>query len=260
MGTIFGSFFTLAVYRIPRKENIIYIRSHCTSCNHRLEFWDLIPVFSYVFLGGKCRYCKDTIRSRYLILELLSGLVFVLIALAMNITVTSTIAQFLTYGYVILIFSVFCILMGIGKNVNISVVMFGVLIRTIFLFFMDTSNFLPQVLETMIFIAIALTIYLVIDKLFSKIKNDTMYLDKMYPNIIGVILLVGLLIYIFGLPITTILMGLGIVIWSISKYIFKRQLDSITYIMLVSICALILISNDMVYENILIWFRIGDIC
>lgn len=80
-GIVFGSFFTLAVYRIPRKENIVYGRSHCTSCNHKLGFWDLIPILSYVFLKGRCRYCGEKIRIRYLLLEIFSGSVFLLIAL-----------------------------------------------------------------------------------------------------------------------------------------------------------------------------------
>ena len=71
-GTVFGSFCTLAVYRIPRKENITYVRSHCVSCNHELSFLDLIPIFSYIFLRGRCRYCKEKIRSRYILLEIFS--------------------------------------------------------------------------------------------------------------------------------------------------------------------------------------------
>ena len=78
---MFGSFFTLAVYLIPRKENITYVRSHCTSCNHKLGFLDLIPIFSYIFLGGKCRYCGEKIRIRYLLLEVFSGIVFLSVAL-----------------------------------------------------------------------------------------------------------------------------------------------------------------------------------
>ena len=84
-GIVFGSFFTLAVYRIPRKENITYVRSHCTTCNQKLSFWDLIPVLSYIFLGGKCRYCGEKIRIRYLLLEVFSGIVFLLVALTIGI-------------------------------------------------------------------------------------------------------------------------------------------------------------------------------
>lgn len=72
LGIVFGSFFTLAVYRIPLKQDITHTRSYCPKCNHRLEFLDLIPIFSYIFLRGRCRYCKEPIRIRYFLLELLS--------------------------------------------------------------------------------------------------------------------------------------------------------------------------------------------
>ena len=90
-GTVFGSFFTLAVHRIPKHQDITHERSYCPNCNHKLGFLDLIPVFSYIFLGGKCRYCKNKIRPRYLILELCSGAIFLLLALFKEMHFTSLI-------------------------------------------------------------------------------------------------------------------------------------------------------------------------
>ena len=76
IGTVFGSFYTLAVYRIPKRQDITHTHSYCPKCEHKLGFFDLIPVWSYIFLGGKCRYCKEKIRPRYFILEALSGILF----------------------------------------------------------------------------------------------------------------------------------------------------------------------------------------
>ena len=81
MGTLFGSFYTLAVYRIPRKIDIIHTHSFCPNCNHKLGFFELIPVWSYIFLGGKCKECKQKIRPRYFILEFLSGIALYLVAI-----------------------------------------------------------------------------------------------------------------------------------------------------------------------------------
>ena len=67
IGSLFGSFFTLAVYRIPKKQDIIHTHSYCPNCNHKLGLLDLFPIISYIFLGGKCRYCKEKIRPRYFI-------------------------------------------------------------------------------------------------------------------------------------------------------------------------------------------------
>lgn len=116
MGSIFGSFFTLAVYRLPRKENITYVRSHCTSCDHKLNFWDLIPIWSYIFLGGKCRYCKDKIRSRYILLEIFSGLVFLLTALSLKISAFSTLPEFINLAFIYLFMCAVFIIGGIDKE------------------------------------------------------------------------------------------------------------------------------------------------
>ena len=85
MGTLFGSFYTLAVYRIPKKIDIIKTHSFCPNCNHKLGFFELIPVWSYLLLGGKCKKCKQKIRPRYFILEFLSGVSFAIIAYCLKI-------------------------------------------------------------------------------------------------------------------------------------------------------------------------------
>jgi prepilin signal peptidase PulO-like enzyme (type II secretory pathway) len=86
IGTLFGSFFSLAIYRIPRKQDIVYTRSYCPNCKHRLEFFDLIPILSYIFHFGKCKYCKDKISIRYFLLELCNGVLFVILYLIFGYT------------------------------------------------------------------------------------------------------------------------------------------------------------------------------
>ena len=87
IGTVFGSFFTLAIYRLPLGKDIIHERSFCPNCNHKLRFLDMIPILSYIFLGGKCRYCKNKIKPRYLILEVLSGITFLLFAISLDLNI-----------------------------------------------------------------------------------------------------------------------------------------------------------------------------
>jgi len=73
-GLIFGSFITALSYRLPRGQSMIKPRSSCPSCNTVLGVRDLVPVFSWIFSGGKCRYCGTLIGRRYLLIELLSGI------------------------------------------------------------------------------------------------------------------------------------------------------------------------------------------
>lgn len=79
VGTLFGSFFTLAIYRIPRKQDITHTRSYCPNCKHRLSFFDCFPILSFVSTIGKCKYCKEKISLRYPLIELASGFAFLFI-------------------------------------------------------------------------------------------------------------------------------------------------------------------------------------
>lgn len=75
-GIVLGSFYNVVGYRLPRGESLIYPSSHCTNCNHKLGILDLFPIFSYLFLGGKCRYCKEKISLFYPIFEFTTGVLF----------------------------------------------------------------------------------------------------------------------------------------------------------------------------------------
>ncbi len=78
-GIIIGSFLNVLIYRIPKKENFVTTRSHCMNCDYQLKWYDLIPLFSYIFLGGKCRKCKQHISIQYPLVELMNGLMYLLI-------------------------------------------------------------------------------------------------------------------------------------------------------------------------------------
>lgn len=75
-GTIFGSFLMLCAYRIPRQQSIVFPASHCLLCKTKLGVKDLFPVLSYLFIKGRCRYCDADLSLRYLLIELLSGCIF----------------------------------------------------------------------------------------------------------------------------------------------------------------------------------------
>ena len=78
-GIVIGSFLNVCIYRIPAGESLSKKRSHCMSCGYQLRWFDLIPLFSYLFLGGKCRKCKAHISAQYPIIESLNGALYVLI-------------------------------------------------------------------------------------------------------------------------------------------------------------------------------------
>ena len=79
-GLIIGSFLNVCIYRIPEKRTVVKGHSMCMSCGHNLGPLDLVPLFSWLFLRGKCRYCKSPIASRYALIEGLTAVVFGILA------------------------------------------------------------------------------------------------------------------------------------------------------------------------------------
>jgi leader peptidase (prepilin peptidase)/N-methyltransferase len=76
-GISIGSFLNVVIWRVPNKISFVKGRSSCPKCNHQIKSHDLIPILSFLFLGGKCRECKSKISKRYPLIELVVGLLYV---------------------------------------------------------------------------------------------------------------------------------------------------------------------------------------
>lgn len=102
LGAAIGSFLSVVIFRMhKRKKGIILSRSVCPYCKKKLKWHHLFPIFSWIFLGGKCGYCGKKISVHYLMLEIFTGMIFLLTFLNWNfiITIPSTIdPNFLNYG------------------------------------------------------------------------------------------------------------------------------------------------------------------
>lgn len=190
IGTVFGSFYTLAVYRIPKRQDITHTHSYCPKCEHKLGFWDLIPVWSYIFLGGKCRYCKEKIRPRYFILETMSGIIFLAVAYFMKLNIENiTIIKLVDYGFFVLYFTFIVLMAGIDKEkreINRSVLAYGIILSILYMIYLYIIE------KTSMYRYI---IYLVAYMLILLIDNIT--LKKYAKNK-----------YIFGLILATIIMAI----------------------------------------------------
>jgi len=78
-GIMIGSFLNVVIYRIPKNESIAFPASKCQSCQTPLKWYHNIPIFSWLFLGGKCAFCKDPIAKQYPIVEFVTGIIFVVL-------------------------------------------------------------------------------------------------------------------------------------------------------------------------------------
>jgi len=84
IGLFIGSFLNVLVDRLPREESVIKGRSHCERCKNELAWFDLIPLFSFIALKGKCRYCHAHLSFYYPIVEVITGILFVLVFIFVN--------------------------------------------------------------------------------------------------------------------------------------------------------------------------------
>jgi len=76
LGACVGSFLNVVVWRMPRGESLVHPPSACPKCGHKLAAYDNVPIFGWLWLRGKCRYCRSPISPRYPIVELLTALIF----------------------------------------------------------------------------------------------------------------------------------------------------------------------------------------
>jgi len=104
LGLIVGSFNNVCIYRIPRNESIVYPASHCPNCRTKIKPVDNIPLLSYILLKGRCRNCKSKISIQYPIVELLTGLTYLIIYLIYGLSIQSLVYIILSSALIIIAF------------------------------------------------------------------------------------------------------------------------------------------------------------
>jgi len=152
-GIVIGSFLNVCIYRIPKKENIVLVRSHCMECGYQLKWNDLVPLFSYLFLHGRCRKCNKKLSVQYPLVEAINGILYVVIVIFNGWVWDSLILCLLVSALLVLSvidFKTYEIPLGI----NIYILALGLITTLI-----DYTNFLDHVIG---FFAVSVVLYFLI--------------------------------------------------------------------------------------------------
>lgn len=238
IGVVLGSFFTLATYRIPLKQDITHTRSYCPTCNHKLKFWDLIPILSYVFLKGKCRYCHQKIGTRYILIETFSGLFYLLFVISLKIDFLNVqlfkIAE-LIFGT--LMISAFFIVGGIAKEtkkMSKEVLTFGLIIEIIYI----TYLYILKINIYRYIIYLVALLLLIVIKQFIKDSKKIQILEIMIITLFGIIA-TNEIVFLVSIIVAFIMLQVG--------KIFKKDYNFIYYFSFLSIIFLIIYNFLMNY-------------
>ena len=100
-GIVIGSFLNVLIFRIPKKENIVQ-SSHCMNCGRKLGWRDMVPVFSYIILRGRCRQCGARISIQYPLIEALNGVLYVVVFMAGGFTFSSVLYCLMTSALIVI--------------------------------------------------------------------------------------------------------------------------------------------------------------
>ena len=208
MGTVFGSFYNVVGYRVPKGESIVYPPSHCPKCNHKLGPLELIPILSYIFLGGKCKNCKNKISCFYPIFEFASGVLFALSYIKFGFSLDCLLAICFISMLLIIIISDYQTMI-IPDSV---LLIFGLMIIVIKYFIVGYPSILYSLLDGVIAFIIMLCVKLLGDFIF---KRESMGGgDIKLMGIFGIMF--GYLVSMFSLFIASVI-GLPISILLLKK-------------------------------------------
>ena len=214
MGTVFGSFYTLAIYRIPNKIDITHTHSFCPNCHHKLGFFELIPVWSYLILGGKCKECKQKIRPRYLIIEILSGITLVLIAYVSKISFLNlNIRTIIDIVFLVLYLSAIVIIAGIDlekRKIEKSVIYYAIGILVIYIIYLcivDKTNIYRYIM----YLSLTLVL-LIMDTLNLKKKAKTSYVLSLLILLLIMAVFTGEAVTILTITMTLLTVGIYLIL------------------------------------------------
>ena len=163
LGLIVGSFCNVCIYRIPKNESIIYPTSHCPKCRTTIKPVDNIPLLSYILLKGRCRNCGSKISIQYPVVELLTGMIYLIIYLIYGLSIQSLIYIILSSALIIIAF------IDLNEQIVPDVISLpGIVTGFIISFFVPYISFINSALGVVVGGGIILIIALVGSMIFKK--------------------------------------------------------------------------------------------
>ena len=208
MGLVFGSFFACMGYRIPNKVSISVTRSFCPKCGKTLKWYMNIPVLSFVFLKGKCAYCKEPINYIYPFIEITTALLFLCNYIAFGFSLDFWLAIILTSALMVTIVSDFLYFYISDRVLLIS----GLLAIVVYYLFTDFTTVFSHIIYGIILFIVMLLIKWLGNRVFGKESLGD-----------GDIKLMGIIGIILGLTNSFVALFIGSLLGLIFSFIIIKK-------------------------------------
>lgn len=212
-GTIMGSFLDVVAIRLSNNESILWPSSHCHNCNHRLKWYELIPIVSYLFQRGKSNCCHTKIPISYLIIEIVTGILYIVSYHSFGLSYNFIISLIFISGLIIVIISDIEYMIILDEIIAIS----GILIIILDLIFFGFEYTAMHIIGGMLSFASMYLVKIIGDHIFKK--------ESMGGGDIKLMFLFGLVIG-FPLAICDIFLATFIA-FPISIYILFSRKDNL---------------------------------
>lgn len=238
LGTVLGSFYNVVGYRLPKGESLIRPSSHCTNCGHFLKPYELVPIFSWIFLGRKCLKCKQKISWFYPVFEFTTGALFALSYVLFGLSVKFILSLVLISVLLIIIISDYQTMI-----IPDEVLILGVILSMIIIFIMDGGKgLLFSILNGIISFALMYGLKLLGDFLFKK--------ESMGGGDIKLMFLIGM---ILGFKESIMVIFLSAVIaLPVSLIILVREKDhALPFGPFISVASMIMFLSEFNFEMFL---------
>ena len=161
LGMVVASFLNVCCDRLPTRESLVYPPSHCSACQHRLSAKDLIPVFSYLWLRGRCRYCQAPIPRRVLWVEIGTAVLFGLAYWRYGLSVELAIALFYICLFIVILVIDLEHRLILNKVVYPALAV-ALLISIFFSIFLPQSKIVPEIGQAAIGGGLGLVLFLLV--------------------------------------------------------------------------------------------------
>lgn len=254
LGSLIGNFYATAIKRISKGKKVLSMHSYCANCGEKLGFFEKIPIFSYIFLKGKCKHCKKKIDAKYIILEFITGVLFLAVADSLNLVSTNfNIANLMLFIVIALYFSYIILAVGIdneNKNMSQSVLTYGVIISLIYMVYMCIVE--RESIYVNVIYLVMMTLLLLLNIINTKKRAQSSYVIDLLTMLLIMLIFTGEFVCILTITGTLFAIALYILINKIRTIKNKGKKSKATFSSNVRIVFIMGILNLVTFLTLII--------